>query len=86
MSQALINAAMRVCATLDSAIEAMYEDESLLKNDGASETLGELLDAYTVLSGALSAELGGDARQLVRDVAAAEIEAWRAILRAKELM
>ena len=86
MSQALINAAMRACATLDGVIESMYEDEGLSTNDAGSMVLGELLETYSSLSDVLSTELGLDARQLVRDVAAVEIETWRVILRAKGLM
>jgi len=86
MSQAVLNAAMQACATLDGVIESLFEDEDLASNGAATEIRAELCEAYSGLADVLTAEVGVDVRQLVRDVAAADIEAWRAILRARGLM
>jgi hypothetical protein len=86
MSQAVIDAAMRACATLDSVIESLFEDDGHAGAGTMPEIRADLCEAYNSLTDALSAELGLDTRQLLRDVAAADIETWRAILRAKGIM
>jgi len=86
MSQAVIDAALQACSTLDSVIEALFEEGGLPDAATIPELRAELCEAYNGLTDTLSAELGLDARQLVRDVAVADIETWRAILRAKGLM
>lgn len=82
MSEALTKAAVRACIALRDSIDALAECESVLP-DGLCGVHGELSEAYTLLIDPLSIELGCDARELVRSVMEAELQARRAVLTAQ---
>jgi hypothetical protein len=86
MSQPLIEAALRACITLSSAIDATREaasDGSNLAMDIVSEVQSDLVEAYNLLTNQLSIDLNLDARKLVQGVMEVELEASRAILTAQ---
>jgi hypothetical protein len=83
MSQALINAAVRACATLNDLIESLNENECLEGYDGAQEVRSDACEAYGILIEALSVELGTNAHQMIQEMAVAEVEAMRVILTAQ---
>ena len=83
MSQTLIEAAVRAGIVLSDVIDSILEDEQLSKNPDAMEARAELCGAYATLVEALSCELDVDAHGLLRTIAAAELEASRAILTAQ---
>ncbi|WP_295993464.1 hypothetical protein [Rugamonas sp.] len=83
MSAPLVNAAVRACITLSSAIESANEARSGghdLALEIVSELQSDLLEAYNLLTNQLSIELDLDARQLVRDLIVADVESSRAII------
>lgn len=83
MSEALIKGAVRACIALRDAIDALAECELTLLPDTLCGVHGELSDAYTLLTDRLSIELSCDARELVRSVMEAELQARRAVLTAQ---
>lgn len=83
MSQNLIAAAVRAGIVLSDVIDAMIEDEQLSKDPDAMGLRAELCGAYATLVEAISCELDLDARELLRTIAASELETARAILTAQ---
>jgi hypothetical protein len=86
MSAPLIEAALRACITLSSAIEATIEATSgtnSLALEIVNEVGSDLVEAYNLLTNQLSIDLNLDARKFVRDLIAADLEASRAVLRAQ---
>jgi hypothetical protein len=89
MSAPLIEAALRACTTLSSAIEATIEakaDDGSLAIELINEVGSDLVEAYNLLTNQLSIELNLDARKLVQDMIAAEAESSRAVLRAQGVL
>jgi hypothetical protein len=86
MNAPLIEAALRACITLSSAIEATIEaksDDESLAIELINEVGSDLVEAYNLLANQLSIELNLDARKLVQDMNIADLEASRAILTAQ---
>jgi hypothetical protein len=86
MSAELVDAALRACITLSSAIEATIEAKSggdALAQEIIVEVQVDLVEAYNLLTDQLTIDLHLDARQLVRDLIVADLESSRAILTAQ---
>jgi hypothetical protein len=89
MSAPLIEAALRACITLSSAIEATIEaksDADSLALEIVNEVGSDLVEAYNLLTNQLSIDLDLDARKFVRDLIAADLEGSRAVLRAQGVL
>lgn len=85
MNEALIKAAVRACITLSSAIEATLEGQGSAQ-EIVHEVRSDLVEAYNLLTNQLAIDLNLDARKLVRDVIAADLESARAVLRAQGVL
>lgn len=87
MNAPLITAALRACVTLSSAIEATIESTAGHQHELAQEIVHEvqsdLVEAYNLLTDQLSINLNLDARKLIQDLIAADLESSRAILTAQ---
>jgi hypothetical protein len=89
MSAPLITAALHACVTLSNAIEATLEakfDGNDLGQEIISEVQSDLVEAYNLLTTQLSIDLKLDARKLVQDLIVADLESWRAVLRAQGVL
>lgn len=83
MSAPLVETVIRACITLSGAIDSTIEAKSCehaIPLDIVSENQSDMVAVYNMLTDQLSIDLNLDARQLVRDLIAADLEASRAIL------
>lgn len=87
MSTTLVEAVIRACVTMSSAIEATIESTACqqheLANEIISEVQADLVEAYNLLTNQMSVDLNLDARKLIQDLIVADLESSRAILAAQ---